>query len=67
VPPGQHSEGFGLEPIFKRSRFGAPLVYTGVALPDDLRERLEWALPNGVGVLDILNGDYSLLSRRGGA
>ncbi len=67
VPPGQHADGFGLEPIFKRARFGAPLIYTGVALPDDLRERLEWTLPDGVSVLDVVNGDYSLLSRRGGA
>jgi pilus assembly protein CpaF len=56
VPSLQPEHEFALEPIFKRSELGAPLEFTGNALPPDLARRLERSLSSGVRLNDVLEG-----------
>lgn len=63
LPPLAGSDvDFAVEPIFTREEFGAPLLWTGTPLPDDLRVRLDRALrPHGVTVQAILEGRETLI------
>jgi len=47
------SEGFTCEPIFARPAIGRPLEWTG-AIPPALEERVDRALPGGMGVRRIV-------------
>lgn len=61
VPRLQQPNGFTLEPIFQRDGFGAPMRFTGNALPEDLARRLESVLPPGVSLQEVLEGRRDLL------
>ena len=61
VPRLQQQHAFTLEPIFVREEFGAPMKFTGNALPDDLARRLRRVLPDGVSLQDVLDGSKDLL------
>lgn len=58
VPPMQAAEAdFTVEPIFSRSDFGAPLVWTGNPLPAEFEQRLARVLrPIGLTVGSLLEG-----------
>ena len=58
LPPLAGSDvEFVVEPIVTREELGAPLLWTGTPLPEDLRVRLDRALrPQGISVQDILEG-----------
>lgn len=63
IPPLQGSDtDFTVEPIFTREEFGAPLLWTGAPLPDELRARLDRALrPRAATVQGILEGREGLV------
>jgi pilus assembly protein CpaF len=58
--PALHDD-FSTQPIFVRSQLGSPLAWTGAYPPDQMAERLERSLPEGVGLRDVLEGRVSLL------
>jgi pilus assembly protein CpaF len=53
VVPALHDD-FTSEPIFSRSRLGAPLEWTGALPPDGLAERMEKSLPGGISLRSLL-------------
>ena len=59
VTPSLATDDFTTEPIFVRSNLGEPMRWTGSFPPQDLVERIDRALPTGVSVAAILNGDWS--------
>lgn len=63
IPLMQGSEtDFTVEPIFTRSDFGAPLVWTGSPLPIDLEARIARVLrPLNMTVNDLLDGTRTLI------
>jgi len=58
--PALHDD-FSTQPIFIRPRLGAPLTWSGAFPPDQLADRLERSLPEGVQLRDVLEGRMSLL------
>jgi pilus assembly protein CpaF len=53
VVPALHDD-FSSEPIFNRSRLGAPLEWTGALPPGDLAERMEKGLAGGLSLRSLL-------------
>jgi pilus assembly protein CpaF len=53
VVPALH-EDFSTEPIFIRSRLGAPLEWTGALPPESLSRRMERAAPSNAGLAGLL-------------
>ena len=53
VVPALHDD-FSSEPIFTRSRLGAPLEWTGALPPGDLIERMEKGLAGGLSLRSLL-------------
>ena len=50
--------GFATEPLFRRDGIAGALAWTGVLPPPEIRQRLEWSLPEGAGVEDVLAGAW---------
>lgn len=55
VVPALHDD-FSSDPIFSRSRLGAPLEWSGALPPDHLAERMERALGPGRSLRSLLDG-----------
>ena len=56
--PSLHDD-FSSEPLFVRKRIGSPLEWTGVLPPDPLIRRLDRALPRGIDLARVLQGEAS--------
>lgn len=61
VPAQISNDEFVLEPLFVREDFGRPLEFVGHHLPDDLRRRLDRALPAGITMNDLAEGSAVIL------
>ncbi len=59
VVPSLHDD-FSTQPIFVRDRIGEPLRWVGALPHDRLTRRLERHLPDGVELVDVLNGTVGL-------
>jgi hypothetical protein len=59
VIPSLHDD-FSTEPIFVRERVGAPLRWTGALPPQRLSSNIAQLLPDGVALVDVLDGRTSL-------
>ena len=58
--PALHDD-FSTQPIFVRPQLGSPLAWTGAYPPDQMADRIERSLPDGVGLRGVLEGRVSLL------
>jgi pilus assembly protein CpaF len=56
--PSLHDD-FSTEPLFARSHLGGALEWTGALPPDDITERIERAMPDGIALRDVLGGRVS--------
>lgn len=57
--PSLHDD-FSTEPLFERTRVGAPMEWTGAQPPAPLTRRLERAIPEGSTLSAVMKGEDSL-------